>query len=67
MHDRAVHLAHTWPTRPGGLGLARTDVLVFSAATAVLALHVAVDSFIAPEPGTAPVITCYVVRRRSPC
>ncbi len=54
MHDRAVHLAHTWPTRPGGLGLARTDVLVFSAATAVLALHVAVDSFIAPEPGTAP-------------
>ena len=47
----------TWRTlgpRARGLGLARTDVLVFSAATAVLALHVAVDSFIAPEPGTAP-------------
>ena len=29
-------------------------MLVFSGATAVLAVHVAVDSFIAPEPGTAP-------------
>ena len=29
------------------------DVLVFSVATAALALHTAVDWFIAPEPGTA--------------
>ena len=33
---------------------ARTDVLAFAAATAALAVHVAVDSFIAPEPGTDP-------------
>jgi uncharacterized protein len=30
----------------------RTDVLVFSGAMGIIALHVAVDSFIAPEPGT---------------
>ncbi len=34
------------------------DVLVFSGAMAILALHAAVDSFIAPEPGTGPSITC---------
>lgn len=33
---------------------ARLDVLVFTGATAILAVHAAVDSFIAPEPGTAP-------------
>ena len=48
------HVPHPWPTRPAWLASARTDVLVFSAATAVLALHAAVDSFIAPEPGTGP-------------
>jgi hypothetical protein len=47
-----------------GRGLARsllvrprsapTNVLVFSGATAVIAVHAAVDSFVAPEPGTAP-------------
>ena len=52
--DRAIHLPHTWPARPAWLASARTDVLVFSAGTAVLALHAIVDSFIAPEPGTAP-------------
>ena len=30
----------------------RADVLVFSGAMAIVALHAAVDSFIAPEPGT---------------
>jgi fermentation-respiration switch protein FrsA (DUF1100 family) len=30
----------------------RTDVLVFSGAMAIMAVHAAVDSFIAPEPGT---------------
>ena len=54
VRDRAIHLPHAWPTRRRWLASARTDVLVFSAATAVLALHVSVDSFIAPEPGTAP-------------
>ena len=54
MHDRAIHMPKTSPTRPAWLVSARTDVLVFSAATAVLALHAAVDSFIAPEPGTGP-------------
>jgi hypothetical protein len=32
----------------------RTDVVVFSAAVAVVAVHAMVDSFIAPEPGTGP-------------
>ena len=32
----------------------RTDVLLFSGAMAILAVHAAVDSFIAPEPGTGP-------------
>lgn len=30
----------------------RADVLIFSGAMAISALHVAVDSFIAPQPGT---------------
>ena len=30
------------------------DVLLFSGATAVVALHALVDSFVAPEPGTSP-------------
>jgi uncharacterized protein len=51
---RAIHLPHAWPRRPGWLASAPTDVLVFSAAAAALALHAAVDSFIATEPGTAP-------------
>ena len=51
MHDREILVSHTWPTRPAWL--ARTDVLVFSAGTAVLGLHAIVDSFIAPETGTA--------------
>jgi uncharacterized protein len=32
----------------------RNDSLLFAAATAVVAVHAAVDSFIAPEPGTGP-------------
>src|SRR5690242_7259222 len=32
----------------------RTDVVVFSAAVAVVGVHAVVDSFIAPEPGTGP-------------
>ena len=54
MREHAIHLPHAWPTRPGWLASASTDELVFSAAAAALALHVAVDSFVAPEPGTAP-------------
>ncbi len=54
VRDRVIRLSHAWPARRGRLASARTDVLVFSGATAVLAVHVAVDSFIAPEPGTAP-------------
>ena len=48
-------LTPTWPTHGRWLvGPARTDVLVFSATTVVLALHVAADSFVATEPGTGP-------------
>ena len=36
------------------LTLSRVELLLFSGAIAVLALHAAVDSFIAPEPGTGP-------------
>jgi hypothetical protein len=54
MTDGAVHLPPTWTARPGWLASERADVLVFTAATAVLALHAAVDSFVAPEPGTGP-------------
>jgi hypothetical protein len=54
VRDRDIHLSLGWASRRGLFVPARTDVLVFSAATAALALHVAVDSFIAPEPGTAP-------------
>ena len=32
----------------------RTDVWVFTVATAILVLHAAVDAFVAPEPGTEP-------------
>jgi uncharacterized protein len=36
------------------LATVRVDVLPFSVAIAVIAVHAAVDSFIAPEPGTGP-------------
>ncbi len=54
VRDRAIHVPHARSAHPGWLASARPDGLVFSAATAALALHVIVDSFIAPEPGTAP-------------
>src|ERR1044072_7390103 len=38
--------------RPKHEAVTRTDVLVFSGAMAIMAVHAAVDSFIAPEPGT---------------
>ena len=48
-------LTPTWPTHPRWLVVAaRPDVLAFSAATVVLGLHAAVDSFIGTEPGTGP-------------
>ncbi len=34
------------------LGTTRRDVVLFSGATAVLALHATIDAFLAPEPGT---------------
>jgi len=33
---------------------ARPDVLLFSGATAIIAVHASLDSFVAPEPGTGP-------------
>ncbi len=36
------------------LASARADVALFSGAIAILALHTAVDAFLAPEPGTGP-------------
>jgi uncharacterized protein len=56
MHELAIG-------QQGGRGLealalrlsqARADVLVFSAAVAIVAVHAVVDSFVAPEPGTGP-------------
>lgn len=41
-------------TRPSSLALGGSEVRLFFGATAILALHAAVDSFVAPEPGTAP-------------
>jgi uncharacterized protein len=56
MHEPALHLCaarlRTKPRPDQRIASARLDVLLFSGATAVLALHAAVDSFIAPEPGT---------------
>ena len=56
MHDRALAnpVSRPWARlRAWAHGAAtRPDVLLFSGATTILALHVAVDSFIAPEPGT---------------
>ena len=55
---RAIHVPPASPRarlRFGSRGrTARLDVLLFTAASTVLALHAAVDSFIAPEPGTGP-------------
>ena len=44
-----------------------TDRLVFTLAAAVIALHAAVDSFFAPEPGTGPATTCCAAVPRSRC
>jgi hypothetical protein len=57
VHMPAVELERfSWMPRPllaAKLASARLDVLLFTGATAILAAHAAVDSFIAPEPGTA--------------
>jgi uncharacterized protein len=57
MHDSALHLprSDSWPRLPVAIGrAARLDVLLFSGAAAVVALHALVDAFVAPEPGTGP-------------
>ncbi|MGE5273331.1 MAG: alpha/beta hydrolase [Verrucomicrobiota bacterium] len=58
MHDPAPLLPGLLPaTRsPFTLRIAavRPGVLIFSGAVAIVAVHAAVDSFIAPEPGTTP-------------
>ena len=58
MHEPAVELQRvSWRPRlplAAKVASARLDVLLFTGATAILAAHAAVDSFIAPEPGTAP-------------
>jgi hypothetical protein len=59
MHDAASPLAALdWA---GQLGLrfravrpARPEAVLYWGVTAVVALHAAVDSFVAPEPGTGP-------------
>ena len=56
MHEPAIELPKggRWPRLPLALelGRSRVETLLFSSALAVLSLHAAVDSFIAPEPGT---------------
>jgi fermentation-respiration switch protein FrsA (DUF1100 family) len=58
MHNRALPhpVSPPWTRlRIWARGAAtQADVLVFSGAMAILALHAATDSFIAPEPGTGP-------------
>ena len=57
MHDFALHLSRSdsWLRLPVATGgAARLDVLLFSGAAAVVALHALVDAFVAPEPGTGP-------------
>jgi hypothetical protein len=58
MPERALHLPHV-PQAPFAaaaerVASARRDVLLFPGATALVALHAAVDAFLAPEPGTGP-------------
>ena len=56
MHDQALQgdAARSRPPRSATsrAGRAGRDVLVFSGALVIIALHAIVDSFIAPEPGT---------------
>ena len=58
VHEPAVELQRVgWRPRlhlPAKIASTRRDVLLFTTATAILAAHAAVDSFMAPEPGTAP-------------
>ena len=59
MREPSVALTHAgWSSRlqPGArrLAAARADVLLFSGAIALLAMHAAADAFVAPEPGTGP-------------
>ena len=56
MHDTAAHVrVQTRRRQPVVPHVSsEPDVLLFLGATAILALHAAVDSFVAPEPGTSP-------------
>jgi uncharacterized protein len=58
MHEPALHLPRSdwwWPRLPVATwAAARLDVLVFSGAAVLVALHALVDAFVAPEPGTGP-------------
>src|SRR5512145_2538352 len=42
------------PRLTARLARARADVALFLGAASILALHAAVDSYLAPEPGTGP-------------
>ena len=58
MREHALHLPR-WRSRPRlpraeKIASARLDVLLFSGAIAVVAVHAATDSFITSEPGTGP-------------
>jgi hypothetical protein len=58
MREHALHLpgSRSRPRLPrvDGVASARLDMLLFSGAIAVVAVHAAVDSSIAPEQGTGP-------------
>jgi hypothetical protein len=61
MHAPARHGTHMGGTLRGLLAAcasARLDVLVFSSASAFLAVHAAVDSFVAPEPANGAIFLC---------
>jgi fermentation-respiration switch protein FrsA (DUF1100 family) len=52
--EASVGGAHWAPSLETSVARARADVVVFLGAVSILALHVAIDSFVAPEPGTGP-------------
>jgi hypothetical protein len=47
-----VSRRNRWVWTPGREAANRTEAFLFAGAVAIIALHAAVDSFIAPEPGT---------------
>ncbi|HEU5206670.1 MAG TPA: CocE/NonD family hydrolase [Gaiellaceae bacterium] len=56
MHESALRLPRSgwWQRLRVAIAAVRLDVLLFSGAVALVALHALVDAFVAPEPGTEP-------------